>query len=57
MAEKTGLPLRVVDLPGAGVFYETSNRRFREATGFAPDFSFSRMIEEAVATWRSKHLS
>ncbi len=55
MAARTGLPLRVVDLPGAGVFYETSNRKFREVTGFTPAYPFVRMIEEAAAVWRSKH--
>lgn len=57
MAAVTGLPLRVVDLPGAGVYYETSNRKFREATGFAPAFPFDRMIREAAASWQSKHMS
>jgi UDP-glucose 4-epimerase len=57
MAAHTGLPLRVVDLPGAGVFYETSNRKFRDVTGFAPSFPFVRMIEEAATAWRSKHKS
>ena len=57
MAESAGLPLRVVDLPGAGVFYQTSNRKFCEATGFSPAFPFRRMIEEAAASWRSKHMS
>jgi UDP-glucose 4-epimerase len=52
MAERTGLPLRVVNLPGTGVFYETCNRRFCEATGFSPAFPFSRMIEEAASSWR-----
>jgi UDP-glucose 4-epimerase len=57
MARHTGLPLRVVDLPGSGVFYETSNRKFRKATGFEPAFSFARMIEEAAESWRSVHMS
>lgn len=57
MAQQTGLPLRVVDLPGAGVFYETSNRKFRDATGFVLAFPFRRMIEEAASSWRLKHMS
>lgn len=57
MARLTGLPLRIADLPGAGVFYETSNRKFREATGFVPAFPFERMIEEAAESWRSKQMS
>jgi UDP-glucose 4-epimerase len=57
MAALTGLPLRVVDLPGAGVYYETSNRNFCKATGFVPAFPFDRMIREAAASWQSKHTS
>lgn len=54
MAAITGLPLRVVDLPGAGVFYETSNARIRSITGFEPSYPFSRMLEEAAIAWRAK---
>ena len=57
MAAITGLPLRVVDLPGAGVFYETSNARIREITGFEPSFPFDRMLEEAATAWRAKQKS
>ena len=57
MARITGLPLRVVDLPGAGVFYETSNARLRSLTGFEPVFPFDRMLEEAAIAWRAKHMS
>lgn len=57
MAQKIGLPLRVVDLPGPGVFYETSNRKFQDVTGFSPAYPFSRMIEEAAGFWHSKHTS
>jgi UDP-glucose 4-epimerase len=57
MAKITGLPLRIVDLPGAGVFYETSNARLRALTGFDPSFPFSRMLEEAATIWRAKQMS
>ena len=57
MATITGLPLRTVNLPGAGVFYATSNARFRQATGFVPAYPFSRMIEEAAIAWRAKQQS
>jgi UDP-glucose 4-epimerase len=54
MAAITGLPLHRVNLPGAGVFYETSNARFRALAGFEPAFPFPLMIEEAAASWRAK---
>ncbi|MGL4241696.1 MAG: NAD-dependent epimerase/dehydratase family protein, partial [Beijerinckiaceae bacterium] len=57
MAEITGLPLRVVDLPGQGVFYETSNARFRTRTGFQPAYPFERMLEEAAVAWRARQKS
>ncbi len=34
MADRIGLPLVTVDLPGAGVWYHTSNQRIREMLGF-----------------------
>ncbi|RVG82678.1 NAD-dependent epimerase/dehydratase family protein [Sinorhizobium meliloti] len=51
MAQKTGLPLMTVDLPGAGVWYHTSNQRIRETLGFEPDWPIMRMLDEAVAEW------
>lgn len=49
MARATGLPLKTVDLPGSGVFYETSNARIRAELGFAPQWTIERMIAEAAA--------
>ncbi|RVJ73187.1 NAD-dependent epimerase/dehydratase family protein [Sinorhizobium meliloti] len=54
MAQKTGLPLMTVDLPGAGVWYHTSNQRIRETLGFEPDWPIMRMLDEAVAEWTTK---
>lgn len=54
MASAAGLPLRTVDLPGAGVFYETSNARIRDELGYAPRFGFAAMIEEAAAARRRR---
>ena len=51
MAERTGLPLVAVDLPGAGVWYRTSNRRIRDTLGFAPEWPIRRMLDEAVDAW------
>ncbi|QEL22162.1 NAD(P)-dependent oxidoreductase [Bosea sp. F3-2] len=49
MARATGLPLKTVDLPGSGVFYETSNARIRAELGFEPQWTIERMIAEAAA--------
>ena len=49
MAQATGLPLKTVDLPGSGVFYETANARIRAELGFEPQWTIERMIEEAAA--------
>jgi len=57
MAAITGLPVRAVNLPGAGVFYETSNARMRKLTGFKPVWTFDRMLEEAAIAWRAKRKS
>ena len=48
MAELTGLPLKTIDLPGAGVFYETSNARIRTELGYEPRWTFERMMNEAA---------
>ncbi|MGI9434527.1 MAG: NAD-dependent epimerase/dehydratase family protein, partial [Geminicoccaceae bacterium] len=49
MSEMTGYPVVSVDLPGPGVFYETSNRRIREVLGYAPEWTIERMLKDAVA--------
>lgn len=54
MAKLTGLPLRSVDLPGAGVYYETSNSKIRKTLGFEPKWTIDRMIAEAGARWASR---
>jgi UDP-glucose 4-epimerase len=54
MAEITGLPVVAVDLPGAGVDYETSNARIRERLGFEPQWTIDRMLQEAARTWRTQ---
>ena len=54
MSELTGLPLVTVDLPGPGVFYETSNQKIREMLGFAPAWTFDKMLDEAFAHYRDQ---
>lgn len=48
MAAITGLPVVTVDLPGAGVYYETSNSHIRDTLGFAPQWTIDRMLQEAA---------
>ncbi|SOC15028.1 NAD-dependent epimerase/dehydratase family protein [Stappia indica] len=54
MAEITGLPVVTVDLPGAGVDYQTSNAKIRETLGFEPEWTIDRMLQEAARTWRTR---
>ncbi|WP_210497078.1 NAD-dependent epimerase/dehydratase family protein [Microvirga antarctica] len=54
MAELTKLPIKTIDLPGSGVFYETSNARIRNELGFEPQWTIDRMIAEAAAAWNSR---
>ncbi|THK39485.1 NAD(P)-dependent oxidoreductase [Ensifer sp. MPMI2T] len=56
MADRTGLPLVTVDLPGAGVWYHTSNQRMRETLGFEPEWPIMRMLDEAVEAWKRRQV-
>jgi UDP-glucose 4-epimerase len=57
MQAATNLPLLVADLPGAGVYYTTSNAKIRAALGYAPQWKFESMIEEAAAARRTRRAS
>jgi UDP-glucose 4-epimerase len=54
MAAITGLPIVRVQLPGPGVFYETSNERIRARLGFEPRYPFATMLAEAGEAWRDR---
>ncbi|TKT79150.1 NAD(P)-dependent oxidoreductase [Aquamicrobium sp. LC103] len=54
MGEITGLPVVTVDLPGAGVWYHTSNQKIRAALGFNPEWTIDRMLKDAAAAWRRR---
>jgi UDP-glucose 4-epimerase len=56
MSALTGLPVVTVDLPGAGVYYHTSNRRIRDTLGFKPEWTMERMLQEAL-TARQERLA
>ena len=48
MSRMTGLPVVTVDLPGAGVYYHTSNAKIRDMLGFRPEWTIDRMLAEAM---------
>ncbi|MFV0333295.1 MAG: NAD-dependent epimerase/dehydratase family protein [Tropicimonas sp.] len=48
MSAITGYPVVTVDLPGAGVYYETSNAKMRTELGFRPEWTIGRMLVEAA---------
>lgn len=48
MSESTGFPVVTVDLPGAGVYYHTSNEKIRKILGFRPEWTIDRMMCMAV---------
>lgn len=52
--EITGLPVVEARLPGPAVNYITSNAKAKELLGFAPSWSFHRMLEEAATVWRGR---
>ncbi|MGI9485051.1 MAG: NAD-dependent epimerase/dehydratase family protein [Geminicoccaceae bacterium] len=54
MSEITGYPVVTVDLPGPGVFYQTSNRRIRELLGYAPKWTIDRMLEDAAMARKAR---
>ena len=54
MAAITGLPVVTVDLPGAGVYYHTSNRLIRDTLGFEPEWTIDRMLDEAARARRDR---
>jgi UDP-glucose 4-epimerase len=54
MAAITGLPVVTVDLPGAGVYYHTSNRLIRDTLGFEQEWTIDRMLDEAAHARRDR---
>mgnify|MGYP003624477284 FL=1 len=47
MADITGLPIITADLPGQGVYYQTSNEKIRRVLGYQPVWAIERMVTEA----------
>lgn len=48
MSDATGYPVVTVDLPGKGVYYETSNEKIRTQLGFEPKWTIKRMLKDAI---------
>lgn len=47
MSGITGYPVVAVDTPGAGVYYQTANKKIREVLGYTPEWTIKRMLKEA----------
>lgn len=54
MSDITGLPIKVVNLPGQGVYYQTSNEKIRRVLGYEPVWTIERMVQEAGEAWRKR---
>ncbi|MEM9634052.1 MAG: NAD(P)-dependent oxidoreductase [Pseudomonadota bacterium] len=54
MSKITGYPVVTVDLPGAGVYYETSNEKIRQELGFKPEWTIDRMLTEAAEARKTR---
>jgi UDP-glucose 4-epimerase len=54
MAAITGLSVVTVDLPGAGVYYHTSNGLIRDRLGYEPEWTIDRMLDEAARARRDR---
>lgn len=54
MSAITQQPVVTVDLPGEGVYYQTSNAKMRNQLGFAPEWSIDQMLSEAQAARKAR---
>lgn len=54
MSAITGYPVVTVDLPGAGVYYETSNEKIRNELGFKPEWTIDRMLAGAAEARKAR---
>lgn len=54
MSALTGYPIVTVDLPGAGVYYHTSNEKIREVLGFKPEWTIDRMLSGAARARKAR---
>ena len=52
MSAVTGYPVVTVDLPGAGVYYQTSNEKIKTMLGFTPKWTIKQMLREAAEARR-----
>lgn len=54
MSDITGLPIIIADLPGQGVYYQTSNDKIRRILGYEPVWTIERMVKVAGKAWRTR---
>lgn len=57
MSDITGLPIIIADLPGQGVYYQTSNEKIRRILGYEPIWTIERMVREAGEARRKRRSS
>nr|WP_306263910.1 NAD(P)-dependent oxidoreductase [Pararhizobium sp. IMCC3301] len=57
MSDITGLPIIIADLPGQGVYYQTSNEKIRRILGYQPVWTIERMVKEAGEARRRRRSS
>lgn len=56
MSTITGYPIVIVDLPGEGVYYNTSNEKIREVLGYKPEWTIDRMLSEAAQARNAREM-
>lgn len=56
MSKITGLPVTTVDLPGNGVYYQTSNEKICNLLGYSPEWTIERMLTQAAES-RAKRMT
>lgn len=54
MSSITSFPVVTVDLPVAGVYYQTSNAKIRTQLGYKPEWSIDQMLTEAQAARKAR---
>jgi len=56
MSSITGYPVIPVDFPGAGVYYNTSNKLICNTLGYKPEWTIERMLTEAAKVWEARKM-
>ena len=54
MSQITGFPVVRFNMPGKALSYITSNNKIKEELGYAPKWTFDKMIDKAAEGWKNK---